>query len=230
MWILIIIFIAIASAIIYSQIRNARIYRELLQSVTSPHRGTKSEHDLVVALLKSGILADDIFHDLYVRKYNGHSQIDLVVMTKVGLIVFEVKDYSGWIFGNGNHTNWTKVLAYGRQKYKFYNPIKQNLGHIAALRKHLSENIPIYSIILFAGNCELRDISFVPNGTFIAKPYRILSVMRDIIDNNQPVDFLTENQIRTILKESVKNGDNIDAESTHIENVRNMLGHDRIYG
>ena len=41
-----------------------------------------------------------IFHDLYVEKHKGHfSQIDLVVVTEVGIIVFEVKDYSGWIFG-----------------------------------------------------------------------------------------------------------------------------------
>jgi len=36
---------------------------------------------------------------LYIRKHNGDfAQIDLVVATKVGIIVFEVKDYRGWIF------------------------------------------------------------------------------------------------------------------------------------
>ena len=56
---------------------------------------------------------------------NDFSQIDLVLATKQGIVVFEVKDYKGWLFGAGNHNNWTQVLAYRRRKYRFYNPIKQ---------------------------------------------------------------------------------------------------------
>jgi hypothetical protein len=59
-----------------------------------------------------------------------------------------IKDYSGWIFGKGNQTKWTQVLAYGREKYCFYNPIMQNNGHISALRKQLKqfEQIPFLFI------------------------------------------------------------------------------------
>lgn len=92
----------------------------------------------LLRLLKYGIPAQTIFHDLYLKKYNGDfSQIDLVVITEVGIIVFEVKDYSGWIFGSGNQSQWTKVLAYGKQKYRFYNPIMQNNEHLGELRKKL---------------------------------------------------------------------------------------------
>lgn len=59
------------------------------------------------------------------------SQIDVVVATNVGIIVFEVKDYSGWIYGNGNQQKWTQVLSHGREKYRFYNPILQNRSHIS---------------------------------------------------------------------------------------------------
>ena len=92
----------------------------------------------LLRLLKYGIPAQTIFHDQYLKKYNGDfSQIDLVVITEVGIIVFEVKDYSGWIFGSGNQSQWTKVLAYGKQKYRFYNPIMQNNEHLGELRKKL---------------------------------------------------------------------------------------------
>ena len=75
--------------------------RQLIETVTSLERGTWSERELVLLLLKNGFPAGAIFHDLYILKPNGQtSQIDLVLATKVGLIVFEVKDYSGWIFGN----------------------------------------------------------------------------------------------------------------------------------
>ena len=94
--------------------------RRLISTVTSLKRGTSSERDLVLTLLKKGIPSLTIFHDLYVERPGGnYSQIDLVVATKVGIIVFEVKDYSGWIFGDGRYTQWTQVLAYGKQKYRF---------------------------------------------------------------------------------------------------------------
>jgi hypothetical protein len=86
---------------LYSRIRD----KKLLETVTKSNRGTRSERDIVLKLLKSGIPAQTIFHDLYIKKSKGDfSQIDLVVVTKVGIIVFEVKDFSGWIFGDGKST------------------------------------------------------------------------------------------------------------------------------
>ncbi len=166
------IFLIVCFSIIFRKIRN----NKLLKTVTRPHRGTSTERDLVLALLKYGIPAQTIFHDLYVKKPDGnYSQIDLVVATKVGIIVFEVKDYSGWIFGDGRYTQWTQVLAYGKQKFRFYNPIKQNNKHIEDLRKllRLCGNIPFYSIVVFYGNCELKEISFIPEGTFLVKSTRV---------------------------------------------------------
>ena len=99
--------------------------RELIKSVTSLNRGTNSELNVILKLLKSGINSKTIFHDLIVKKENDKfSQVDIVIATTQGIIVIEVKDYSGWIFGNGNQTNWTQVMAFGKRKYRFYNPIK----------------------------------------------------------------------------------------------------------
>ena len=127
--------------------------RELISSVTSLNRGTSSEKSLILQLLKKGTPSETIFHDVFIKKNNNEfSQIDLVLATKQGIIVFEVKDYSGWIFGSGNNTNWTKVLAFGKKKYKFYNPIKQNNNHISELKKTLKqfEKVPFFSTISLA--------------------------------------------------------------------------------
>ena len=49
---------------------------------------------MVLKILKSGIKSTAIFHDLYLYNGNGkYSQIDLVVATKVGIVVFEIKEY-----------------------------------------------------------------------------------------------------------------------------------------
>ena len=82
-------------ALICSIIRQTRKNKNLLRTVTKLHRGTRSERDLILRLLKHGIPAITIFHDLYVKKFNSnYSQIDVVVATTVGIIVFEVKNYS----------------------------------------------------------------------------------------------------------------------------------------
>ena len=144
--------------------------KQLLETVTRFHRGTKTERELVLKLLKAGFPAETIFHDLYLKnEYGNYSQIDLVLATKVGIIVFEVKKYSGWIFGSGNQNKWTQVLAYGKQKYYFYNPILQNKKHVENLKTKLTDfqNIPFFSVVVFFGDCEFKDVSFIPKILFL---------------------------------------------------------------
>lgn len=133
--------------------------RKLIELVTPITRGEWSEHRVILNLLKEGINPKAIFHDLYIRKPSGeYTQVDVVVATKAGIIVFEVKDYSGWIFGNEHQRYWTQVLAYGREKHRFYNPVMQNAGHIQAIRRCLPQNpgIPIYSVIVFLEVASLK--------------------------------------------------------------------------
>jgi hypothetical protein len=205
--------------------------KRLLKAVPESGRGTRSERDLASILLRYGIPEQHIFHDLYLEKDKGHfSQIDLVVLTEVGVIVFEVKEYSGWIFGRGNQSQWIKVLNYGKQKYRFYNPIMQNKTHISELRKQLPyDHIPFYSIVVFYGDCELREIDFVPSGTFIVKSERVLEVMSIILRDNKPVQYNNETEIIRILNEAVAKGEVIENQLQHNENIKDMLGKHRIF-
>lgn len=206
--------------------------KQTIEPVTQSHRGTIAERLLVAKLLKSGIPAQTIFHDLYLKKYkNKYSQIDLVVATKVGIIVFEVKDYSGWIFGTGYQSRWTQVLAFGQQKYSFYNPILQNNKHIADLKKQLPQfqSIPFYSIIVFDGDCVLKDITFVPEGTYIVKAERVTEVMQIITETNPPAPYTNKNDVVRVLKQAVQNGESYEVQRQHVENIKDMLGEDRIF-
>src|SRR5574344_1606849 len=177
--IILICFFCVVFGVIFQHQKNV----QLLLTVTDLDRGTPSERRLVLKLLKSGIPADHIFHDLYVQNPNNtFSQIDLVIITETGIIVFEVKDYSGWLFGKGNQSQWTQVLDFGNQKFRFYNPVMQNAKHITDLKKYLpqTKDIPFYSVIIFYGNCALKNISLIPKETFVAKSYEINNIM-DII-------------------------------------------------
>jgi len=228
MWLFISIVFLVVFILLIKKIRD----KKLLETVTKQNRGTRTERDLVLKFLKYGISAQTIFHDLYVKKYNGNfSQIDLVVATKVGIIVLEVKDYSGWIFGAGHNSQWTQVLAYGKRKYRLFNPIMQNSKHISDLKQQLRqfETVPFYSIVVFYGNCVLKDINFVPNGTFLIKSNRVLEVFEILMKNNEPAFYTNKNEIVRILQEAVKNGEDRENQIQHIKNIREMLGKDKIF-
>mgnify|MGYP004708702867 FL=1 len=135
------------------QIYLKRKEQKLIEQVTPITRGEKSERKVILNLLKEGINPKAIFHDLYIQKPNReYTQIDVAVATKAGIIVFEVKDYSGWIFGNEHQKYWTQILAFGKEKHRFYNPVMQNYGHIQAIRiaSIVSNPSSIYSLGIFS--------------------------------------------------------------------------------
>ncbi|WP_456273194.1 nuclease-related domain-containing protein [Bacillus sp. AK031] len=61
---------------------------------------------------------------------SGYSQIDHAIIIPYGIIVIETKNYQGTIYGGKDRKNW---LING--KFKMLNPLKQNYGHIQALKK-----------------------------------------------------------------------------------------------
>lgn len=103
--------------------------------------------------------------NVYLPKENGEtSEVDVLLITNKGLVVFESKNYSGWIFGDENSYKWTQTLPQGNGKKalkeKFYNPIKQNNTHIKYLLKAIENDAyPIFSVIAFSERCTLKKIN-----------------------------------------------------------------------
>lgn len=206
--------------------------RKRLKSVTPLKRGTRSERALISSLVNSGIPAVTLFHDLCIEKTNAKfSQVDLVMATTEAIIVFEEKDYSGWIYGDGGNTTWTKVLNYGKGKYHFYNPIKQNNSHIKAIRKlHLQfKYILFYSVIVCIGDCELKEINYVPKNVYLVKANRVFEVLREIKANNQPARYKDKREVVRVLQEAVNSGANASNQAKHIANIKEEVGKGRIF-
>ncbi len=95
------------------------------------------------------------------KSKTGYSQIDHIVITEYGLFVIETKNYYGEIKGNRNDKFWNVS-----NRFKMYNPLFQNYGHIKVLESILSEfkNLKFVSMISFTMRCrfgvepELRKI------------------------------------------------------------------------
>lgn len=205
---------------------------ELYEMVTSPVRGTPSERHLVSRLLAAGFKATAIYHDLMVESGNGKTtQIDIVVATDVGLIVIEVKDFTGWIFGKGNQDYWTQVSGYGRYRNRFYNPFKQNDGHIKALRGLSPQlaTIPMFSLVVFAGDCELKDVNFIPHDCYLSTFYRSVYAINDIIESHPSAHYTDKWEVANLLKAAVDRGGDENLQEQHVYDIHDMLGTNRRY-
>jgi hypothetical protein len=128
-----------------------RIYDPKIKGVFGEKRVSKQLNKLSPKQYK-------VFNDVLIRTDKGTSQIDHVVVSLYGVFVIETKNYSGWIHGNERSDYWTQTIY--RQKTKFRNPIKQNWGHVYALKELLSDykDVPFYPIVVFAGSAKLKNV------------------------------------------------------------------------
>ena len=149
--------------------------------------------------------------NLYVPKAdNGTTEIDLLFLTKKGLVVIESKNYSGWIFGNQADDYWTASLPNG-QKNRFYNPIKQNAGHIRWLSDYLKEDIPMISVVVFSERCTLKKVTVTERRTAVVKRDELYGVLREIwrkfpdaLDDEKVEALYNRLQPLTVVGESAK--------------------------
>ena len=96
-----------------------------------------------------------ILKDITIKDSKGKTQIDLVVVSRYGIFVIEVKNFNGWIFGNERDKYWTQVLY--SKKTKFYNPLRQNHRHVKALAELLKvDEKAIHSVVFFVGDVEFK--------------------------------------------------------------------------
>lgn len=99
-----------------------------------------------------------VLNDIMLKTESGTTQIDHLLIHKKGIFVIETKNFDGWIFGSERDKYWVQTIF--NKKSKFYNPIRQNYGHIKAIEKYLPENRldVLKSIILFNDQCEFKKM------------------------------------------------------------------------
>ena len=163
--------------------------------------GEKQAENALRILSKRGIYGR-IIKNVYLTKENGEtSELDVVYITAVGLFVLECKNYKGWIFGSEKSEYWTVTLPSGKgrsRKYKFYNPLKQNLSHIPPLNEYLKKafpdkTIPVFPIVVFTERASLKKVNVYSDYQPVIYIKDINMRVTRIIAENDPV--LTNNQV-----------------------------------
>ena len=84
------------------------------------------------------------------------TEIDHIVVSNYGVYVIETKYYKGLITGHEKSKHWTQHI--NRYKNKFHNPIRQNYGHVMALKTIFKKypRIPFIPIVVFTGEAKIR--------------------------------------------------------------------------
>lgn len=88
---------------------------------------------------------------------NSYSQteIDLLLIHETGLYVFEIKHYSGTIYGKDTDTYWTQYFRTAKNN-SFKNPISQNGHHVRVLKSFCPE-VPVHSFVVFTNiECNIK--------------------------------------------------------------------------
>ncbi|MBQ8250552.1 MAG: NERD domain-containing protein [Alphaproteobacteria bacterium] len=118
-------------------------------------KGRRGESEVASILSQLPNSEYSVINDITIQNNNKSAQIDHVIISVYGIFVIETKNYSGWIMGGEKSDQWIKNM-YGH-KYYFYNPIKQNYGHISALANTLliSKNNFI-SIVAFPYEADIK--------------------------------------------------------------------------
>jgi predicted RNA-binding Zn-ribbon protein involved in translation (DUF1610 family) len=139
-----------------------------------------------------------ILNNLIIKGRKVTSQIDHIVISPYGIFVIETKNYNGWIHGSEDSEYW--VQTFYRHKTKFRNPIKQNWGHIYALKENLPEyeKVPYYPIIVFVGTGKLKNLHVSTDVIYINSLFETIMKHR----GSQKLNGNEIDQIFTILGEA----------------------------
>lgn len=144
------------------------------------------------------------------------TQIDRVVVSNFGIFCIETKSYRGWIFGDEKSTYWTQVIY--RHKERFYNPLRQNFGHIKAIEKLLGQGrlkSPIRSFIVFPQAEKLKISGTDVVGTARDTVQKIAAYSTSIYSDTERDDICTALSLANITDKEQRNLHNGEVRGLH---------------
>lgn len=205
------------------------IYNEAGFCSTSPMNPTSHESSIANDLVNAGLFNRYyVFLDYYFKTQDGLTgQIDVIAVGKRGVFIFESKDYSGWIYGNGKSAKWSEML-HGK-KYRFYSPIRQNQNHIKKLKTILKDK-KMHSIIVFGRGATIKEIDYIPKDTYVVTNDRLIEAVKDVIEHQSAC--LSSVEVLNICRELNKKRLFCSKEMAdrHIKRIReDVTGEDRLY-
>lgn len=187
----------------------------LIKSYESKVKGYVGEKLVAKKLSKLNKRKYKIINNLLLKTLKGTAQIDHIVISQYGIFVIETKNYKGIITGNEYDDNWNQILFNNKEVLR--NPIKQNNGHIKALK----DVIPalrykkINSIILFTKRSNLK----VNTETTVIYYNKV----NKVIKRSKKKEFTKEEVDYIYKKLNELNIDSFKQRVVHVKNVKRNI-------
>ena len=158
-----------------------------------------------------------VLNNVIIPNSRGTTQIDHLVISPYGIFVIETKNYSGWIFGFENSEQWKQTFKTTKGHF-FYNPIRQNWGHINSLSHFLQLDKNYFiPIVVFSNDAKLKKIE--AETTSVINMYHLKRVIKGYRQQILSVDDV--NSIyASIMNTSLVGAEN---EKQHIQSVKNRV-------
>lgn len=148
-----------------------------------------------------------IFRNLPIRYKRGRSELDLLLVSHKGVIIIEVKNHSGTIFGNWKDEKWTQKKYYKDGKTteaEMDNPIKQMRRQrdiVKSILNAAGENVWIDTVLYFSSpNAKLR-LTLRENDYVCSSSAELLNFLENY-DSRETLSMTRMAKIAEILKDA----------------------------
>lgn len=118
----------------------------LLSAVQRYMRATAEQRKIKRVILKSAVqfmpnieLPDEVA---------GAVHVDYLMLTPGGIIVIDVLNCRGILFGGEKLDMWSQLV--GRKSYKFENPLPHNQTRVQTIRQLVGEKVPVEGRVVFS--------------------------------------------------------------------------------
>ncbi|WP_340395004.1 nuclease-related domain-containing protein [Paenibacillus sp. FSL E2-0177] len=159
------------------------------------------------------------------KSRTGYAQIDHVVISPYCVFVIETKNYNGEIKGGRADQQWSVS-----NRYKMYNPLKQNYGHIKAIESLMKDvaTVKYISMISFTMRCrfsidpELRKIQSDELVVYDVELSEFISRKLISLKAGTPGSLITTAQVQTIYNHLVQtNITDAEIRKRHVDKIKN---------
>lgn len=189
----------------------------------SEYTGTIGEAETIQKIdkiMKQFNLKYKIIKNVYLPKANRTTEIDIIVISEIGIYVIENKNYNGWIFGSYNNLKWT-VTYNSNEKYQFYNPILQNNSHLEEIKKYIPPKYThcLKSIIIFSNSATLKKVPESNDNYTIINTSEIYNLIKNE-KNNKIIPEETIYNLSNYFYEYTKITE--EEKQKHINNIKSI--------
>lgn len=182
----------------------------------SPESKGESGENAVSKILGDTIDGEKyVINDLLFETEPGKScQIDHILINQRGIWVIETKNYAGKIYGQDNQREWIQTMAYGHEKNKFYNPVKQNSTHIYQLSQKLNVKNVFNNLVIFLPRADISDVN--------SDNVYYIDDLPELVNKETGI-FLSLEKMKSYYKSLIdlKNTNTV-SKNEHIENIYKM--------